>query len=413
MIDQKYHPDYTLETIFQIFYEKDEMLEHLDDDELKAYCADLLFYMLPDMVKRYYKTRGLISIGGESTCILSYDLLVRRLCVFKVAKLAMSGDTVKIDAGWAKESKARFLRGFSIQNILSESIVRSVGIVPRVYAGYYWPPVCEMEYLYGKHPLDWVSGKRKEEIFIVLFRLALLLNNIHRLGVLHRDLKTDNLMIIEKAGQQTLGIFDFSMSMPTRESDLGQTSFVTVVPTRFCTPLYASPLMKINPSEATKRDDIFSFGRIIWVWMNGVEPENIKDISPDSLPSGMRRIYLRCISSDMDEQYSSCDELINDLFEYAKKNGINLSGILLPDLPDKKRVEIIKKKFEEVGSETEHYTEEDLSDLAARKIKAKNITITDGNSGITLNFSNDEAGAILKKLTQYILFLKNEEVKIN
>jgi eukaryotic-like serine/threonine-protein kinase len=178
-----------------------------------------------------------------------------------------------------------------------------------------------MEYVDGKDLGYFIKNKRKftiAEILNILFMVCLGLNNAHRIGVIHRDIKPQNLILDKK---NYVKITDFGiakiMSMPnltTREEQVMGTTF------------YMSP-EQINGKEIDHRTDIYSLGIVAYELLAGVTPydsetpwEVVKGhLYKTPMPLTKRRkdvpdflvsIINKCISKKKNERFANVDSLI-------------------------------------------------------------------------------------------------------
>jgi serine/threonine protein kinase len=126
-------------------------------------------------------------------------------------------------------------------------------------------PYIAMEFVHG-HTLDVVLQRSAplplDTILIVFEQVASVLKSAHSLGVVHRDITPNNIMIQTDAqGQPIARVLDFGLAM------LDEKHSNTVGP--IGTPRYLAPeQLHGNP---TTRSDMFSMGAIIWWALTGHE----------------------------------------------------------------------------------------------------------------------------------------------
>jgi len=147
----------------------------------------------------------------------------------------------------------------------------------------------------------------------------------HGMGVVHRDLKPQNIMI-DKEGKAR--IMDFGIARSLRRK--GITEDGTIVGT----PEYMSP-EQVEGKETDQRSDIYSFGVILYEMMAGKVPfegdstldvalmhktefpRDPREINPQ-IPEGMSRLILNCLEKNKEKRYQDVQGLLSDLAKVEK-----------------------------------------------------------------------------------------------
>jgi tetratricopeptide (TPR) repeat protein len=142
----------------------------------------------------------------------------------------------------------------------------------------------------------------------------------HEQGVVHRDLKPQNVMI-DKAG--TAYVTDFGLA----KSVVG--GRLTEMGALLGTPYYMSP-EQVRGEPATQRSDIYSLGVILYEMATGEvpftgasvfevmmkrlsqRPKPAVELNPD-IPVFLQKIVERCLAKDPAARYSSADAVLADL----------------------------------------------------------------------------------------------------
>jgi serine/threonine protein kinase/tetratricopeptide (TPR) repeat protein len=142
----------------------------------------------------------------------------------------------------------------------------------------------------------------------------------HKRDVIHRDIKSDNIMITDEG---VVKIMDFGLAK------LGAASRMTAAGTTLGTIFYMSP-EQAQGEEVDQRSDIFSLGVVLYELITGelpfkgeYEPAIIYSIittDPDPLatkredvPVEMQRIIDKALQKEVDKRYQSMDDLLQDL----------------------------------------------------------------------------------------------------
>ena len=156
------------------------------------------------------------------------------------------------------------------------------------------------------------------------------LESAHSEGVIHRDLKPQNIMI-DKTGHVV--VMDFGIARSAESSGATQTGSL------LGTPDYMSP-EQARMEEVDARSDIFALGLIFFELLTGKLPFAGKTVVETlfirtkeraippaeiqkNVPKGANDIVVKCLEPDRGKRYQSVTEILNDLdtFDPSKKVG--------------------------------------------------------------------------------------------
>jgi serine/threonine protein kinase/Tfp pilus assembly protein PilF len=164
------------------------------------------------------------------------------------------------------------------------------------------------------------------------------LGEAHRLGVVHRDLKPQNVMVDEDGEAR---IMDFGIARSV------ETKGITGAGVMIGTPEYMSP-EQVEGKEVDTRSDIYSLGVILYEMLTGhvpfegdtpftigvkhksEKPKNPKDINAQ-IPDDLSRLILKCLAKEKENRYQSAEELQSELTNIQK------------GIPTTERIKTIKK----------------------------------------------------------------------
>jgi serine/threonine protein kinase/tetratricopeptide (TPR) repeat protein len=142
----------------------------------------------------------------------------------------------------------------------------------------------------------------------------------HKLGVVHRDLKPQNIMIDQDGNAR---IMDFGIARSLEGKG------ITGAGVMIGTPDYMSP-EQVEGKETDPRSDIYSLGIILYEMVTGQTPfegdtpftigikhkseapKDPQELVPQ-IPDDLSRIILRCLEKEKDRRYRSASELQSEL----------------------------------------------------------------------------------------------------
>jgi hypothetical protein len=128
--------------------------------------------------------------------------------------------------------------------------------------------------------MDWVSGVTLKERLAtgrittarslrIMHQLLSGISHAHDQGIIHRDIKPDNIMLSEATGVgEHIRIFDFGLA---KLLDAGQDSFQSMATQVIGTPNYMSPEQS-RGSEVDARSDLYSAGVVLFEMLSGRKP---------------------------------------------------------------------------------------------------------------------------------------------
>ncbi len=101
----------------------------------------------------------------------------------------------------------------------------------------------------------------------VVVQVGRALSKAHAAGIVHRDIKPDNIFLVEVGGDIFCKVIDFGVAK-TR-IDAAMTMNKTATGSLLGTPYYMSPEQAVNAKEIDLRTDLWSFGMVVFEAMTG------------------------------------------------------------------------------------------------------------------------------------------------
>ena len=148
----------------------------------------------------------------------------------------------------------------------------------------------------------------------------------HRLGVVHRDLKPQNIMVDSEGNAR---IMDFGIARSIRTKSITETGMI------IGTPEYMSP-EQVEGIGVDHRSDLYSLGVILFEMLTGKVPfqgetplsvilKHKTEQPPDprrfddQIPVDISQMILKCMEKDKNRRYPTADALLADLIEIEKR----------------------------------------------------------------------------------------------
>jgi tetratricopeptide (TPR) repeat protein len=257
-----------------------------------------------------YRIGHLLGLGGMGAVYLARDAELDRDVALKLIRSDIAADLSALD---------RFKREIQLSSRVTHRNVL------RVYdlgesAGIKF---LTMQFVDGKDLASILkkAGKLPVPRLIKIFRqIAEGLGAAHEMGVVHRDLKPQN-VLVDSLDQVYLT--DFGLAKGTEQSAMTQTGAV------LGTPYYMSP-EQVKGLPVDSRSDLFSLGVILYEMATGTlpysgdtpfevmvqrtqrPPRPPREINPE-LPAYLCRIIERCLAIEPEARYASVTEIMADL----------------------------------------------------------------------------------------------------
>ena len=262
-----------------------------------------------------YEIVEVIGAGGMAVVYKAIDQRLNRFVAVKILRDELARD---------EEFRARFQIEAQAVAMLSHPNIVSVYDVSHTAGVEYIvmeliEGVTLMQYMQKKGALSWKEAAHFST------QIAKALEHAHSKGIVHRDIKPQNIMILRDG---TIKVTDFGIA--ALESAQEQRSDQTVGSVHYIAPEQA------RGETPDTRSDIYSLGVVMYEMLTGQMPYDgetaeqiaLKHIAgvavpPRQLnaeiPEELERITLKAMNADIRERYQSASELLTDLEEFRKQ----------------------------------------------------------------------------------------------
>jgi serine/threonine protein kinase/Flp pilus assembly protein TadD len=273
-----------------------------------------------------YRIEALLGQGGMGRVYKAYDKDLDRTVAIKVVREGAIGQS---DALKRFKQELVLASKISHKNILR---IHDMGDV----AGLRF---ISMAYVEGQDLQHIIRDNPKmpmERVLKFAQQIAEALAAAHAEGVVHRDLKPQNLLV-DKSDQ--IFVCDFGLAKSFEEGAIGMTRTGAFLGT----PRYMSP-EQVEGKPADGRADLYAYGLILYEMVTGdvpftgestlkvmyqriqEKPKSPKTLNPD-LPNWLVRLIMRCLERDPDARYQNAYEILADLQGSNSMSGVSRSSI--------------------------------------------------------------------------------------
>jgi serine/threonine protein kinase/Tfp pilus assembly protein PilF len=263
----------------------------------------------PGTMISHYKIVEKIGAGGMGVVYKALDTKLDRTVALKFLPPRLLCDA---------EARARFEHEAKSASALSHNNITTIHEIDEVEGRCF----IAMEYIEGKSikELTRESPLSLDEIVDISLQIGKGLHAAHKKGVVHRDVKSDNIMV---STDGVVKIMDFGLAK------LKGVTKITKEGTTVGTLQYMSP-EQLKGRKIDQRSDIFSSGVVLYEMITGRLPfrgddeaaviHSILNETPEPLarykadvPDSLQRIVDKALSKDKEERYQHADELVADL----------------------------------------------------------------------------------------------------
>ena len=275
---------------------------------------------MAELIGNRYELVKLIGRGGMADVYLAYDIILKREVAVKIMKSDMADDPLALE---------RFNREAGAVTQLSHPNIVDVYDVGDDHDKHY----IVMEYIKG-YTLKQLIKKRgpipyKEAVWMIK-QLASALMEAHRNNVIHRDVKSQNVLIKDdgtvKLSDFGIALANGAMQITKKDSVLGSVH-------------YLAPEVS-QGKQASMQSDIYSLGIVFYELLTGDVPykadtpvqvalqhikgtiPSVRSINPE-IPQSVENIIIKSTAKSLNNRYKNIALMIKDLNSCLKKEHLN------------------------------------------------------------------------------------------
>ena len=288
--------------------------------------------LIGEILAGKYRVEERLSVGGMGAVYRGTHILMDKKVAIKVLRPSLAADE-RIVARFSREARAASRISHPHALSVTDFGEAESGIVFLV-----------MEFLSGQTLKELIRQQGPlslPRLVEIMRQVCGALEAAHAEGVIHRDLKSDNIMLVNAKGADYAKVLDFGIAKitePVGNHDPSLTSPDLVVGT----PQYMSPEQCSQLSEIDARSDVYALGIILFEMLTGHVPftdgsptaimlKQLQEPPPSvleervDLPPGVGVVVSRALAKRPEDRYQRVGDLIEDLVIAAASGvpGIN------------------------------------------------------------------------------------------
>jgi len=272
--------------------------------------ASAAVFEIGDVLGERYEILQLLGEGGMGAVYKAADRALDRFVALKVIRPEMASDPSVL---------ARFKQELLLAHqVTHRNVIRIYDLGEAEGVKF-----ITMEFIEGKDLRSLIREKKKfapEEAVDIIQQVCQALHAAHSVGVIHRDLKPQNVM---RDGTGRILVMDFGLARTLEGEGMTQTGALVG------TMEYMSPEQALG-KHLDQRSDLFALGLIIYELLTGKTPFRaesalaslikrtqeraipVSDVDAQ-IPGALSGIVSKCLERNLDERYQSASAILTDL----------------------------------------------------------------------------------------------------
>jgi serine/threonine-protein kinase len=282
---------------------------------------------------RNYKITDKLGVGGQGAVYKATDLKLGRSVVIKVIPPELS----------AKEANLkRFEREARLASSLDHPNICTIYDLDEVDGLHF----IAMQFVEGKNVRQLVAGRPLElkTTLLIGLQVADALAAAHSRGIIHRDIKSGNVMVTS-SGQ--VKVLDFGLAKLLDDTEAATTGIhrteLTEVGVPYGTATYAAP-EQARGDRVDKRADIFSLGVLLYEMLTGTwpfrgkttidvrhavlhdPPRPISELRSSPIPPRLNQIIDRALAKEPKDRFQNMEDFRNELRQVLQEVDAGAGG---------------------------------------------------------------------------------------
>ncbi|HKO35625.1 MAG TPA: protein kinase [Pyrinomonadaceae bacterium] len=264
-----------------------------------------------------YKIEKLIKMGGMGSVYRGRHVLMDKTVAIKVLRPSLAGDDAVV-ARFSREAKAASKISHPHAVSVTDFGEAENGVVFLI-----------MEYLNGRTLKEAITSEGPLSLgraVEIVRQVAGALDAAHGQGVIHRDLKSENIMLVSHNGDEWAKVLDFGIAKILQPVGSAADAEITQANLVVGTPQYMSPEQCSQSGALDARSDVYSLGIIVHEMLTGKLPftgesatvvmmKQVQDTPPSvlesqsQLPAAVDRVIKRALAKQPIDRFQSAGEL--------------------------------------------------------------------------------------------------------
>lgn len=269
---------------------------------------------------RNYRITEKLGVGGQGTVYKATDTKLGRPVVIKVIPPELSAKEANLKRF---EREARLASSLDHPNICT---IFDLDVVDGVH-------FIAMQHVEGKNVRQLVAGRPLElrTALLIGLQVADALAAAHNRGIIHRDIKSGNVMVTPE-GQ--VKVLDFGLAKLLDDTEAATAGIhrteLTEIGVPYGTATYAAP-EQARGDRVDKRADIFSLGVLLYEMLTGTwpfrgkttidvrhavlhdPPRPIQELRSSAIPSRLQQIVDRALAKEPKDRFQNMDDFRKEL----------------------------------------------------------------------------------------------------